>query len=198
MSEDLLHKSVLTKSQLEILQSMCNSKLGNYAGIPGLTSSLLGGPTHGKVRLFECSRAHQESLVPHSHRFDVMCLVLRGYVDNHIWRKSTHGDEFMPTRLSYLGAPGTHQRFPEGAESYVVARYVRDTTRYDHGEFYNMKATDIHSIDFSRDAVVLFFEGPELTTDTVILEPFVDGKVVPTFNVQPWMYQPEHKVTVAA
>lgn len=188
MSEDLLHKSVLTKSQLHILQSMCNSKLGNYAGIPGLTSSLLGGPEHGKVRLFDCSRAHQESLVPHSHRFDVMCLVLCGYVDNHIWRRSGHGDEFMPTRLSYQGTPGSHQRVTEGLEP---ARYVRDTTRYDHGEFYNMKATDIHSIDFSRDAVVLFFEGPEVSADTVILEPFVNGKTVLTFNVQPWMYQPE-------
>jgi hypothetical protein len=193
MTEDLLHNSVLTMTQLQTLLSMAHSRLGNYAGIPGLSSSLLGGPEHGKVRLFDCSREHPESLVPHSHRFNVMCLVLNGHVVNHIWRKGG-ADKYTATRLTYLGAPGCLQR----SEAHAESCYTRYSTKYGHGEFYNMAAQDIHSIDFSRDALVLFFEGPELTTDTVILEPFVDGQTVPTFNVQPWMYQREALEPIAA
>ena len=193
MSEDLLHKSVLTKSQLQLLQSMCNSRLGNYAGIPGLTSSLLGGPEHGKVRLFDCSREHQESLVPHSHRFDVMCLVLRGIVENHIWQKGP-GDLFTVSKIRYLGAPGCTERVASGEP----AAYRRHSTRYEHGEFYSMRACEVHSVNFSRDALVLFFEGPQVSTESVLLEPYVDGKTVPTFQLQFWMYQRAEAREVAA
>lgn len=186
MTEELLDDSMLTESQLQMLKAMANSRLGNYAGIPGLSSSLLGGPEHGRVRLFDCSRAHEESLVPHSHRFDVLCLVLRGAVENHLWHLSPVGDLFTATEMHYTGAPGQLER----GGSFEQARYSRISTPYVRGDFYSMKASEIHSITFSRDALVLFFEGPEQVTKTLILEPFVDGVTVPTFQVQPWMYAP--------
>ena len=186
MTEELLDDSMLTESQLQMLKAMANSRLGNYAGIPGLSSSLLGGPEHGRVRLFDCSRAHEESIVPHSHRFDVLCLVLRGAVENHLWHLSPVGDLFTATEVRYTGKPGHLER----GTAHPAARYSRMSTRYVHGDFYSMEASEIHSITFSRDALVLFFEGPEQTSETLILEPFVDGVTVPTFQVQPWMYAP--------
>lgn len=179
-------ETAITGRELQMLQAMANAKLGNYAGIPGLTSSLIGGSTYGKVRLFECSRNHQENIVPHSHRFDVLCLVLRGSVKNHIWQCGV-GDQFTASTFKYLDAPG-HLMFSGQAEP---ARYYPETSVYAAGELYSMRASHVHSIEFSRDAVVLFFEGPELTKFTTILQPFVDGKTVPTFQVQPWMYQRE-------
>ena len=184
MTEELLDDSMLTESQLQMLKAMANSRLGNYAGIPGLSSFFVGGPEHGRVRLFDCSRAHEENIVPHSHRFDVLCLVLRGSVENHLWHLSPNGDLFTATELRYTGTPDHLER----GVTHPAARYRRQSTRYVHGDLYNMKASDIHSIAFSRDALVLFFEGPEKTAETLILEPFVDGVTVPTFQVQPWMY----------
>ena len=186
MTEELLDDSMLTESQLQMLKAMANSRLGNYAGIPGLSSFLVGGPEHGKVRLFDCSRAHEENIVPHSHRFDVLCLVLRGAVENHLWDLSPFGNFFTATEMRYTGKPGHLER----GTAHPAARYSRQSTRYVHGDFYSMKASEIHSITFSRDALVLFFEGPEQTSETLILEPFVDGVTVPTFQVQPWMYAP--------
>ena len=88
--------------------------------------------------------------------------------------------------LHYTGTPGQLER----GVCHAAARYSRQSTRYVHGDFYSMKASEIHSITFSRDALVLFFEGLEQTSETLILEPFVDGVTVPTFQVQPWMYAP--------
>lgn len=56
MTEKLLDDSILTKSQFQMLKAMANSRLGNYAGIPGLSSFLVGGPEHGRVR--QIGRAH--------------------------------------------------------------------------------------------------------------------------------------------
>lgn len=179
-------EAAITGRELQMLQAMANAKLGNYAGIPGLTSALIGGPHYGQVRLFECSRNHQENIVPHSHRFDVLCLVLRGSVKNHIW-ECGFGDQFTASAFKYLGVPGELAFSGEAKPM----RYSPKTSIYTCGEFYSMEASQVHSIEFSCDAVVLFFEGPELTKFTTILQPFVGGKTVPTFQVQPWMYRRE-------
>lgn len=82
-------------------------------------------------------------------------------------------------------------RMPDGSTNWLQpGSQAHQSTPYVHGDFYSMKASEIHSITFSRDALVLFFEGPEKATETLILEPFVDGQTVPTFQVQPWMYAP--------
>jgi len=56
-----------------------------------------------------------------------------------------------------------------------------------------MQAHEIHSIRFSRDAVVLFLEGPEIHEYSWLLQPvtgFPDNvNTCPTFRVEPWMFQ---------
>lgn len=174
---------------LELLRQMSHSKLTNYV-IPGLSSSLLGQkhPQLGCVRLFECNRDHEDYVVPHSHRFNFQCLVLTGSVCNTTWQQDDSGDQFAITELTYQGKPGSYTE-----RGGAVALFKPLCKWYKEGEWYGMLRDEIHSIAFSRGTSVLFFEGPELTPYTKILEPFVDGKRVPTFRVKPWMFQKEFK-----
>jgi hypothetical protein len=52
-----------------------------------------------------------------------------------------------------------------------------------------MTADQVHSIFFSRGAIVLFFEGSKESDTSIILEPFVNNEIVPTFKVEPWMFK---------
>ena len=61
--------------------------------------------------------------------------------------------------------------------------------RHEAGSWYGMKHDEIHSIGFSNDAVVLFFEGPPVAEGTVILEPYVNGQHLQTMATKPWMFQ---------
>lgn len=173
---------------LEFLEKMKHSPVRNYA-IPGLTSWLIGAPTaQGCVRLFECSREHHEQITPHSHRFDFECHVLAGHVRNIIWTPVTEekGDRFAETSLLYQGGIGHYETKLCGIDSYEGSAYLHKA-----GTSYSMKADEIHSIYFSRGAKVLFFEGPKIADSSIILEPYVDGEIVPTFKVEPWMFKRE-------
>jgi hypothetical protein len=163
---------------------MRKSMLGNYI-IPGLTSSLL---TNGVVRLFEASREQHSDITPHSHRFNFTCLVLRGHVVNRLWTlgASKEHDWYAPSKLEYSGAPGSYKI----VHAHDAKRWRYDEVTYNKGEWYSMVADQIHSIMFSPDAIVLFFEGPQITDTTTILEPVVDRCRVSTFAVQPWMFSP--------
>lgn len=171
------------------LAHMAHSKLTNYI-VPGLASSLIGGNGHGCVRLFESSRSHQENITPHSHRFDFQCLVLCGKVTNDIWRSvdtdDADGDAFTATELIYEGKPGEYARKVVWSDRFNASR-----STYFQGEWYSMKSNEIHSIYFDRNTKVLFFEGPEVTNKTLILEPCVDGVRIPTFDVKQWMFGTE-------
>lgn len=173
-------------TQLEFLQSMKHSPVRNYGGIPGLTSWLIGAPSpEGLVRLMECSRDHQEPIVPHSHRFDFHCHVLAGQVRNLIWtQQPVHGDEFQLSELIYGGKIGKYR-----CNAGFIERWSISSSTYREGGEYSMKADEVHSIFFSRGAAVLFFEGPTISETSIILEPFVDGEVVPTFKVESWMFK---------
>lgn len=172
---------------VEMLLKMAHSPVHNYV-IPGLTSSLIGQPSpNGTIRIFENSRDHQENLTPHSHRFDFQCWVLFGYVINRIWTAVDYPnindfDLFQLSRLEFggMGHYATH------AICQNAYRYT--DSRYNAGECYSMRAEEIHSIQFSRGAKVLFFEG-ETRTDSEIIEPVVDGEVIRTFHVAPWMFK---------
>ena len=166
-----------------MLNEMRNSRIDNYA-IPGLSSSLIGGEGFGKVRLFECSRDHQEQITPHSHRFDFVALVLRGDVRNIVWTPHTNGDCFRVSTLTYGGEPGNYTVNSDRAHCNMIPC----TSSYKEGEWYSMKAEEIHSIQFDKGAAVLFFEGPEISDWSLILEPVVDGLVIPTFKREPWMF----------
>ncbi len=172
---------------LKFLTAMKHSPIYNYGGIPGLTSWLIGSLSeHGAVRLMECSRTHYEPIIPHSHRFDFHCQVLAGEVRNIIWTPgSVIADEYIETELTYLNRPGRYEQ----THANTATRWTCKSTAYKVGEEYSMKANEVHSIFFSRDAVVLFFEGPTVTDKSIILEPFVNGEVIPTFKVEPWMFK---------
>lgn len=176
---------------VKALLAMAHSPVRNYA-IPGLTSWLIGGPSkQGTVRLFHSAREHQEAITPHSHRFDFLCWVLEGEVRNRIWTESFYhndqaADTFQRTELLYRGDMGQYER----GES-KVARYSFYDYTYAAGQCYAMEAHQIHSIYFARRTRVLFFEGPTVKDKSVILEPYCDGEVIPTFKVEPWMFKRE-------
>ena len=166
------------------LDCMKHSPVRNSGGIPGLTSWLIGEPgEHGLVRLMECSRDHFEPIVPHSHRFDFECRVLRGKVRNIIWGPDTNGDDYQITKLRYAGAPGQYERQEVG-----TAKWSFRTETFHEGDTYSMTWDEVHSIFFSRGTVVLFFEAKPVTDTSIILQPFVDGSMIPTFKVEPWMF----------
>lgn len=172
---------------MDVIRAMRKSKMRNYI-VPGLSSSLL---TNGVVRLFEASREQHHDITPHSHRFDFACLVLRGHVVNRLWRQepSNTCDLYIASQLIYHGEPGLYEMsVGDSAKRYRYSDYT-----HKKGEWYSMLHTEIHSITFSSDAIVLFFEGPMRTDKTTILEPADAGTHarIPTFAVQPWMFQPE-------
>lgn len=168
----------------EQLKSMMHSPVHNYI-VPGLTSWLLGEPSeHGKVRLFSCERNHLEYIAPHSHRYDFQCIVLRGTVRNLIFTENRDGEEMVCTTVKYGREIGSY--VVEHAE---IKRYSYNSTIYSTSQQYAMKHNEIHSIYFSKDALVLFLEGPELKQTSLMLEPFINGKRIPTGTTHYWMFE---------
>lgn len=180
---------VIRDMMCSFLKDNSYGHIHNYI-VPGLTSMMLAeDPNHDgqKVRLFHSARNHQEHITPHSHRFDLACCVLAGSVVNSIWCKrtgSTGADEFQATSLTYKGEPGQYDRADAGR-----AFWGKKETTYHPSDWYFMRHSDVHSIQFSRDALVLIIEGPSLTDTTTIIEPVVNDVVVPTFKVEDWMFQ---------
>jgi WD40 repeat protein len=174
---------------IEELIKKAYSPLKNYI-IPGLTSSLITAPSEdGCIRLFESSREHQEQLTPHSHRFDFKCYVVKGWVTNIIWNKewiAGNGDRFVSSTLTYQGAAGKYKTSVGEPVFYSPSKET-----YQAGDWYSMRRHQIHSIQFSRNAQVLFFEGKTETDESVILEPEVDGTVIRTFKTEKWMFKSE-------
>lgn len=174
----------MNKAVIDRLVAMRHSPLRNYI-VPGLTSWLImdNGNT-GKIRLFESERKQHEFITPHSHRFDFSACVVRGSVVNKVWYKSDLGDEYAMSHTLYLGKPGLY------ANTLVsVDRYSQTVHKYAAGEWYSMGHDEIHSIQFSRDAIVLFFEGSNVTDTTSVLEPWVNGERVPTMTTETWMFK---------
>ncbi len=174
-----------TKHLAGALMEMAHSPVHNYA-IPGLTSYLIGKeePGRGLVRMFHSERDHQEEITPHSHRFGFVCQVLVGSVINRVWERNEGGDQFLETRLTYCDQIGDYSR-----ESGTVDRWIHRDQEYLAGDVYSMRAEEVHSIKFSRGAVVLFFEFPTTNSQSVILEPWVDDQHIRTMEVKPWMFK---------
>lgn len=174
----------MNKAVIERLVSMRHSPLHNYI-VPGLTSWLImdNGNT-GKIRLFESTRTQHEFITPHSHRFDFSACVVRGSVVNKVWYKSGNGDEYAMSRTLYLGKPGLYTN-----TIVSVDKYIQQVSQYKEGDWYSMTHNEIHSIQFSRDAIVLFFEGANVTDTTSVLEPWVNHERVPTMKTEPWMFK---------
>jgi hypothetical protein len=176
---------------------MVHNRLDNYI-IPGLCSELVGGTSEktgldrGKVRLFTQTREARDWITPHSHRFDFTALVLAGSVRNTLFCRplpnAGQGDPWCESVIDQVcGVDGireyTHKRnnFP--------THYVQRHYQYDEGDTYSMTSDEIHSIVFEKGTVVLMFEGPPLTSTSLMLEPWVNGKCIPTFRTEPWMFE---------
>ena len=174
-----------------IFDKLKHSPIHNYI-LPGLTSWMLKASTEssGAVRMFESSRQTEDFITPHSHRYGLDCEVLQGWVENTVWKRAQHFgaeksvDEWMVALLLYQGAPGKYV-----LENTQATRMQPTCKKYSAGESYSMSYMDIHSIKFSRDAVVVITESAPQTDTTHILLPMAYGRVVPTFKVEPWMYK---------
>lgn len=180
----------MNESLVTFLLGLSHSEIQNYV-IPGLTSGVVGGRAAdgSMVRIFHNLRNHEESIVPHSHRFDFHAIVLRGKVTNRVWQVADANDPksepFMLSAIECKGqGPGKYTKRQLGVSNYRPVQSV-----YTAGQSYKMDANEIHSIFFEKETVVLFFEGRELTKESCVLEPYVNGQVIPTFVVEPWMFQ---------
>lgn len=191
----------MEKIDPRITDQICNhlldmgyDSLHNYI-VPGLVSTLIGEDPHAsaKIRIFRNTRTQDEFITPHSHRSDLACMVLQGSVENTIFMpvpypnvtSDIYSDEYQVSRLIYEGNPGKYDK----ADA-VVQRFGRLATTYTTGQWYFLKFDNIHSIKFSKDAIVLVFEGDSKTDTTYVLEPHVNGKTIRTFKVEDWMFQP--------
>lgn len=175
----------MNKQVIDQLITMRHSPLKNYI-VPGLTSWMImdqGGV--GKVRMFENTREQHHFITPHSHRFNFSACVVRGWVENTSWFLGDAGyDIWRLTSMKYDGKPGKYV-----PDTYSHAPYISDSITYEQGAWYSMKYNEIHSIKFSKDAIVLFFEGPAVTDSSYVLEPVVEGEYIPTMTTEPWMFR---------
>lgn len=150
---------------LAALAPHLTSRIRNYA-VPDLTSRLLEGWT---PRVFTVEGyQHTAFTLPHSHRYNLLSIVLAGHVYNRIWfkyrgRGIDPGDRHC-TRLTYAGEPGKYATAPESYEQWACRGAC-----YRWGEAYYMAHTDVHSIQFSPDACVLILESPPVSDSSIVL-----------------------------
>ena len=161
------------------LDAMSSSKMKNYI-LPGLLSSLIGKEGFGKVRMFEATRHPREVIVPHSHRFDLLCYVIAGSVVNSIWEEGETlrypcADTFNEIRQTRNDGMGNYETIPVTTSdgSYQQRAWHREPTEYHAGQWYFMTHSQIHSIEFRKGTSVLLFEGPEVTTTSTVLVPAI-------------------------
>jgi hypothetical protein len=96
------------------------------------------------------------------------------------------GDSYEVSDLKYQGALGKHEK-----TTIERAKFERVCSSYGEGQEYFMQAEEFHSIFFERGTAVLFFEGPNRLDYSQVLEPVVDGKVIPLFKTEEWMFRGE-------
>lgn len=177
-----------------MVKSMSHNRLQNYI-VPGVSSHLVGdgGTKFGKVRVFRAERDARDWVTPHSHRFDFCAIVLKGEVSNTLFEEPLHtqeGDEWcLSTITQVCGEKGLYDY--KHLRAMDPLRRVQVTTDYRAGEAYYMDYTQVHSVVFQKGTEVLILEGPQKTEVSVMLEPWVDGKCVPTFKTEPWMFERE-------
>ncbi len=169
---------------LDVIEGMLTDKIRNYI-VPGLESYLLG---EGRVRMFRSTREQTMDIVPHNHRFNLACYVLQGRAVNRIYQECFEtegkGDLFVKRGIRYLDSPGEY----ELRGHMEPTLYTFHDQEYRMGQWYTMEHHEFHTIRFSKNAIILFFEGPELTNVSDVLLPYVDGKIIHTLKTEPWMF----------
>jgi len=201
-------KPVLNSVRLfsQALDGLKANPLQHYAGLPGLTSWLI---SNGVVRMFDSERDTEEFIVPHSHRYDFTCLVVEGRVTNILYTeiggetpapKERSNKEMYVGKTTPAGESVCLNKYAVGVlhgSAQIAHGYFRGTEprgfegtayTYTAGDVYHMKHSEIHAIKFAAGTRVLFLEGPQVVDKVVVLEPWANGAVVPTFKVEPWMY----------
>jgi hypothetical protein len=129
---------------------------------------------------------YQHGLVaPHSHRHDLLFVVLEGMVSNELYLPDDSGPEYLVRTIKYEGRPGMYSVDNEEARRrFRVARY-----NFNAGDRFTMLSTDIHSIYFGKDAKLLRVSGRELVATSLQLIPVNDRAApVDISAVQPWMF----------
>ncbi len=145
-----------------------HSPIRNYV-IPGLTSWLIGGKSEaGTIRLFEMTRHPHEPITPHSHRFDLYSYVLAGEVTNVLWKVSqtdeSFTDNYRESLHSYNGDCGKYEVATNGG----ATPWMNHERVYKQGNSYFMEANEVHSIRFQKGALLLIFEGPQVSPTSTI------------------------------
>jgi len=162
----------------------------NYV-LAGMTSFMAGGQLviEAKTRTFSMERHQSNMVVPHSHRYCLLSKVIAGTVVNTLWKKTCRedpeADSFYETILSPTdGGMGEYEKTFRARVCY----YKPLQRSYGPGESYFMDCEDIHSIAFSKGTVVEIMEYPEESDTSLILEPAIDGKVIPLSRTEDWMF----------
>ena len=129
---------------------------------------------------------YQHGLVaPHSHRHNLLFVVLEGAVSNDLYLPDDRGPEYLIRTIKYGGRPGKYSSDNEEARG----RFRSVRYSFNAGDCFRMLADEIHSIYFGKDAKLLRVSGPELTETSLQLIPVTDKAVcVDIAAVQPWMF----------
>lgn len=178
------------RSAAELI-AISSNLISNYI-VPGLESRIVRKCDTGDLlRIFVATREQHQNVIPHSHRYDLTCKVMRGNVKNRIWRKvdSSDADTFTTMQMDYGGEPGIYQKPREIS----VDRwgYSTDIHRETNNCNYYLHKSQVHSIVFDKGAVVLIMESDRSDTrseSSIYLEPNIDGKTIHTFATAPWMF----------
>lgn len=180
------------KIDAELLLKLKHSPIKNYV-VPGLTSWLITQPgPNGCMRLFTASRSQTHFVTPHNHRYDFTAFVIQGYVVNTIYRLIKEEDENDEmSDAERFAVCDLHKDFTGvfAVEQKESAMFVPEESEYHQGSSYSMRYEQFHTIEFSKDAIVLVIESEQKSGISEILQPVVDGVMIPTFKVEPWMYQ---------
>lgn len=162
-----------------------HSVIHNYV-IAGLDSYLIGD-IENRTRLFHMTRNQVDYITPHSHKFDLECEVLHGEVINTIFTQRDEGyegDAFLKSSIMYLGEAGSYRKSPHGE----VKIFTMESTTYQAGDVYHLKHDQIHSIQFTKGAMVKITEGVKQDDFTEILEPFSNRRIVKNFKVHDGLF----------
>lgn len=177
---------MLTELWREMLPQLgSKTAITNY-GVPGMTSRLLD---QGVLRVLTASTRQQFFVTPHSHRYDLLCLVLEGEVENILYEETGDGtgEEYGVMRCTY---EGKKEAFKKEIGSVRKGTFVTYSNIYCEGDCYFMKANEIHTVVFEANTTVLVMEGVTRRNTTQVLLPVgADGKPIDTLQTQPWMYQ---------
>jgi hypothetical protein len=147
--------------------------------------------------MFHMTRDQQFYISPHSHRFNFASVVICGWARQHLYQSVSPQYVDIPYSSADDRLYAVREYVPDranptnyGIKTASYGYFLRSTTVYEAGQWYSMKYDEFHSIEFSKGARVLFIEGPKIKDTSYFLEPVVNGKVVPLFDVPTWMYKP--------